>query len=133
MSPFQRKLYILESSHPCTATSGPPCCHSFTEKMGHNLEAIMKVMRFANGRSQRNFNTMEFMKQFKNFPKYNLSDAPATMDTYEYLHTIIPSCDLKQSEVPTEGYVIDLKMSDRSFQSENYKTSVKPNFFVKNS
>ena len=67
--------------------------------MGHNLESIMRVMRVANGLG-KTVNQRTFVKEeFKDISKYAVNETKGYFnDEYDYLHTIIPSCDLKQSE-----------------------------------
>ena len=81
-----------------------PCCHEFSKKMGNNLEAIMRVMRFANGRGKIIL-LKKFMQDFKKFSKYNLNDTEmfGQLES-DYTHTIIPKCDLKQSEEVSSRY-----------------------------
>ena len=67
--------------------------------MGHNLESIMRVMRVANGLGNT-VNLKTYVKEeLKDTSKYALNETNGYYnDEYDYLHTIIPGCNLKQSE-----------------------------------
>ena len=67
--------------------------------MGHNLESIMKVMRVSNGLGKTVNLKTYVKKEFKDISKYALNETKGYYtNEYDYLHTMIPSCDLKQSE-----------------------------------
>lgn len=87
--------------HPCEKKPVGKYCHPLTKKMGNNLKPIMKVMRFAMGRSRNRFNVTLLMKSHQNHVTYNLSDE--IMDNQQYslardLHTIMPWCGFKEIE-----------------------------------
>ena len=85
--------------HPCEED----CCNKGPRSMGNNLEAIMRVMRFAKGRGKARFNSTEFLQHFVDanelrYPirimKEDLKDHMSVRDT----NAFIPFCELKDAK-----------------------------------
>ena len=91
------KIYLpfvcswTDASHPCASNASVPCCHKFTDAMGHNLESIMKVIRVSNGLGKTVNLKTYVKKEFKDISKYALNETKGYYtDEYDYLHTMIP-------------------------------------------
>jgi hypothetical protein len=91
---------LLESNqtHPCDGENPNNCCGFWTSKLGHNIKAIMKVMRMASRRGQSGLDMEHFMKPFENksaLLKYNVN--PIGIGAYRKkisrdVTTILPWC-----------------------------------------
>ena len=94
-------FHILETS-PCEEElTKDSCCHFWTNKIGHNLEAIMKVMRFASGRGKSMLKISDFLKRI-----LESNDYPVANVTYQEsldLEAKIPWCDYKKQKLQNIG------------------------------
>jgi hypothetical protein len=95
---YWRQFLENNMTHPCDIEIQTNCCGFWTSKLGHNIKAIMKVMRMASRRGQSGLDMQHFMKPFekKSAPlKYNVN--PIGIGAYmnkisRDLTTILPWC-----------------------------------------
>ena len=73
------------------------CCHFWTNKLGHNLEAIMKVMRFASGRGKSMLKIGAFLKKIIESNDYPVANV--TVQESLDLYAQIPWCDYKKQKL----------------------------------
>ena len=94
-------FYILETS-PCeNVLMKDNCCNFWTNKLGHNLEAIMKVMKFASGRGKSTLKISDLLKRIfesNDYPVANVTDQES-LD----LEAQIPWCDYKKQKLQDKG------------------------------
>ena len=87
--------------HPCDDVANyKKCCHSWTEKIGNNLKAIMNVMRFAAGRGKSRLKVDGFLERVLENLQYSVKNLTVDeLDVVDY-QTLIPWCDLNQQKGP---------------------------------
>ena len=77
--------------HPCV--NNEECCHKWTMKLGNNLKAIMKVMRFANARSKSHIVIDNDFQRILIGLNFSLSSpANETRSIFDFKSSIIPQC-----------------------------------------
>jgi hypothetical protein len=93
-----RRMLENNMTHPCDRENPNNCCGFWTSKLGHNIKAIMKVMRMASRRGQSGLDMEHFMKPFENksaLLKYKVN--PIGIGAYREkitrdITTILPWC-----------------------------------------
>ena len=86
---------ISETDHPChNDTEGSLCCQMGTSIMDHNLEAIMKVMRIAIGRSKRRINMTEMLDAISIEENYPMKLSNDKLKELQDPNAMIPYCSL---------------------------------------
>ena len=88
--------------HPCNTGNvwGSVCCH-MTNQVGHNLKAIMKVMRLANGRGRSKLDIRELMQNFLTNINYTLTTTKENLDNQPFIddmNTMLPLCELENNK-----------------------------------
>ena len=72
-----------------------------TNQVGHNLKAIMKVMRVANGRGRSKLDIRELMQNFQTNINYTLTTTKENLDNQPFIddmNTMIPWCELENNK-----------------------------------
>ena len=96
-----KKIFL--APHPCNTGKfwGTLCCH-MTNQIGHNLKAIMKVMRIANGRGRSGMYVKELMNYFKPNINYTLTfESDKILDSGpidDDMNTLLPWCELENNK-----------------------------------
>ena len=99
---------ISDYEHPCEidkkiTKSKNKLCNIFTKKMGHNLKAIMKALRFSLGRGKSHFNITHLLEELNGQISYDTkSYNPDWSSDLRDINSILPYCKLKMIEA--KGY-----------------------------
>ena len=98
-------IYISETS-PCEKVLiKDNCCNFWTNKLGHNLEAIMNVMRFASGRGKSSLKISDFLKRILESNDYPIANVTDVTDQESLdLGAQIPWCDYKKQKQGVKEY-----------------------------
>ena len=136
---------ISETEHPCfNETQGSACCQMGTEVMDHNLEAIMKVMRIAIGRSKSRINMTEIVGAISIDGKYPMklsNDHLKDLQLEKDPNAMIPYCSLSvakdvngEDPLNPECQLFNPVISDlglcHSFNAKRPKDMLSPSYFA---
>ena len=90
-------------SNPCdTSEKINHCCNKWSEKIGHNLKALMKVMRFASRRGNSGFTLRSILQDPTDKLFYPLKDK--TTERKVDKNSFLPWCNLRNDEEKVNSY-----------------------------
>ena len=91
-------------SNPCDASKkGSHCCNKWSEKIGHNLKALMKIMRFATRRGNSGFTLKSILQNSTNSLFYPFKEDETSKRKVDQ-NSLIPWCNLRNNEDKLNKY-----------------------------